>query len=126
MKTVVIVGGAGVFGRRLAEGLLATTNARVVIAGRSLERAQRSALEVGAFEAVALDRDRADVEALKAVNADLVIDAAGPFQGADLRFARTVIESGAHYLDLADARDFVAAFPALDALAREHGVSAIT
>ena len=65
-------------------------------------------------------------EELRALRADLVIDAAGPFQGADLRFARAVIEAGAHYLDLADARDFVAAFPSLDALAREQGVAAIT
>jgi hypothetical protein len=55
-----------------------------------------------------------------------VIDAAGPFQGADLRFARAVIEAGAHYLDLADGRDFVAAFISLDELAREKGVVAIT
>ena len=47
-----------------------------------------------------------------------MIDAAGPFQGADLCFARACIAAGVDYLDLADARDFVAAFPALDAEAK--------
>lgn len=73
-----------------------------------------------------LDRNTATPDELRAIGAHLVIDAAGPFQGADLGFARAVIEAGAHYLDLADARDFVAAFPPLDALAREHNVAAVT
>lgn len=126
MKRVLIVGGAGVFGRRLAERLNATTCARIVIAGRSIERAQRVAAALGAGEAVALDRNTATADDVRASRPDLVIDAAGPFQGADLRFARAVIEAGASYLDLADARDFVAAFPSLDDLARERGVAAIT
>ncbi|MBS0384001.1 MAG: DUF4166 domain-containing protein, partial [Proteobacteria bacterium] len=100
--------------------------ARVIIAGRSRERAGRCAQELGAAGAAVLDRNAADAGALKAIGADLVIDAAGPFQGADLGFARAVIESGAHYLDLADARDFVAAFPQLDALARRRNVAAVT
>ena len=126
MKRVLIVGGAGVFGRRLAEGLRETTNADLIIAGRSRARAEAAALAVGAHEAAVLDRETATPEELCALKADLIIDAAGPFQGADLRFARAVIQSGAHYLDLADARDFVAAFPSLDALAREKGVAAIS
>ena len=126
MKRVLIVGGAGVFGRRLATGLRATTDAHIILAGRSHARAQEAADEVGAAEAITLDRETATAGDIAKISADLVIDAAGPFQGADLRFARAVIEAGAHYLDLADARDFVAAFPQLDALARERGVAAIT
>lgn len=126
MKRVLIVGGAGVFGRRLAQGLCATTNARIILAGRSRVRAEEAALAVGAHEVAVLDRETASPQDISALAPDLVIDAAGPFQGADLRFARAVIEAGAHYLDLADARDFVAAFPSLDALARGKGVAAIT
>lgn len=126
MTRILIVGGAGVFGRRLAQGLLETTNAELVIAGRSGARAEKAALELGAFEAAVLDRIAATPDDIRKLNVDLVIDAAGPFQGADLGFARAVIEAGAYYLDLADARDFVAAFSSLDALAREHNVAAIT
>jgi NAD(P)-dependent dehydrogenase (short-subunit alcohol dehydrogenase family) len=126
MKRVLIVGGAGVFGRRLAKGLRETTNAELIIAGRSRARAEEAALAIGAHEIAVLNRETATPQDIRALKPDLVIDAAGPFQGANLRFARAVIESSAHYLDLADARDFVAAFPSLDALAREQGVAAIT
>ncbi|MEZ6023384.1 MAG: DUF4166 domain-containing protein [Hyphomonadaceae bacterium] len=126
MKRVLIVGGAGVFGRRLAEGLRATTDADLIIAGRSRARAEVAALALGAFEVAVLDRETATPADIRALKPDLVIDAAGPFQGADLRFARAVIEAGANYLDLADARDFVAAFPTLDALAHAQGVAAIS
>jgi hypothetical protein len=115
-----------VFGCRLAEGLNATTKAYIIIAGRSADSAARTARELGVAEAAVLDRETATVADILALRPDLVIDAAGPFQGADLRFARTVIEAGVHYIDLADARDFVAAFPSLDALARQHNVAAIT
>lgn len=126
MKRVIIVGGAGVFGRRLAEGLHASTGAYIILAGRSLERAQQAAVDLGTPEAIALDRDTATADDIRALRADLIIDAAGPFQGADLRFVRAVIEAGANYIDLADARDFVAAFPSLDALALARNVAAIT
>jgi hypothetical protein len=126
MTRILIVGGAGVFGRRLSEGLAATTRAQIVLAGRSLRRAAAAAAATGAREARALDRDTAEAADIAALEPDLVIDAAGPFQGADLRFARAVLEAGAHYLDLADARDFVAAFPALDALAKRQGRAAMT
>lgn len=126
MKRVLIVGGAGVFGRRLAAGLREISDAHIIIAGRSLERARQAAAGTGAAEATTLDRETAKASDIARIGADLIIDAAGPFQGADLSFARAVIEAGAHYLDLADARDFVATFPQLDELARERGVAAIT
>ncbi|HET7198928.1 MAG TPA: saccharopine dehydrogenase, partial [Burkholderiales bacterium] len=43
---------------------------------------------------------------------DIVIHCAGPFQGQDYRVARASVAAGAHYIDLADGRDFVASFPA--------------
>jgi hypothetical protein len=52
----------------------------------------------------------------------LVIHAAGPFQGADYRVAELCLEAGAHYLDLADARDFVAGIGRLDEEARRRGL----
>ena len=50
---------------------------------------------------------------------DIVIHCAGPFQGQDYRVAEATLATGAHYLDLADGRTFVARFAAtLDARAR--------
>jgi hypothetical protein len=123
---ILLVGGAGVFGSRLAQGLLATTDAHLIIAGRNLARAEATRRKLGAHEAVQLDRTTATAANLAALAPSLVIDAAGPFQGADLAFARACIAAGVDYIDLADARDFVAAFPSLDAEAVAKNVRAIT
>jgi hypothetical protein len=123
---VLLVGGAGVFGSRLAQGLVATTNAEVLIAGRNLAKAQAAARATGAAGAVALNRNTATAADISALTPRLVIDAAGPFQGANLSFARACIEAGVDYIDLADARDFVAAFPTLDAEAKAANIRAIT
>ncbi len=52
----------------------------------------------------------------------LVIDAVGPFQHRDYQVAELCLELGAHYLDLADARDFVAGIGRLDVEARRRGL----
>lgn len=125
-RRVLVVGGAGVFGSRLVEGLVATTDAEIVVAGRDLNRAQLAAKDLGVAYGVSLDRDRTIAADIARLKPDLVIDAAGPFQGADMSFARAAISAGVHYIDLADARDFVAAFPALDEAARAANIAAIT
>lgn len=127
-RTVLVVGGAGAFGGRLVAGLIGTTDFDVIVAGRDLRRAERRVAEVGSARARALrlDTATASAEELRATGAFVVIDAAGPFQGADYRLARAAIDAGLHYVDLADARDFVAGFPLLDPAARAAGVVALT
>lgn len=131
MTRVLVIGAGGVFGSRLAEGLL-RRGFEVTAAGRSLERAQavaarlKAAFPEAVIDAVALDTARLTPEALKATGAAVVADAAGPFQDAAPNTARAAIAGGLHYVDLADARDFVAAFPQLDAEARAAGVVALT
>lgn len=125
-KRILLVGGAGVFGSRLAQGLADTIDADVLIAGRRLSKAEAIARKVRAASAVRLDRNTATPKDINRHSPDLVIDAAGPFQGADLSFARACISAGVDYLDLADGRDFVAAFQELDAEAKAHRVRAIT
>lgn len=92
----------------------------MIVCGRLLAK------QSGRSSAAIIDRDTASAGDIKALDAFCVVDAAGPFQNQDQRFARAVIEAGCHYVDLADARDFVAAFPALDALAKSYGVLAVT
>ena len=131
MTRVLVIGAAGVFGSRLAEGLL-RHGFEVTAAGRSLDRAQavasrlRAAFPGATVEAVALDTAAVTPEALRATGATIVADAAGPFQGAGPTTARAAIAAGLHYVDLADGRDFVAAFPMLDDAARDAGVVALT
>lgn len=127
-KAVLVVGGGGAFGRRLVEGLIRTTALDVIIAGRDLARAEATAAALGGARARAcrIDTTAVTVAELRAAGAFAVADAAGPFQGAEYRLARAAIDAGMHYLDLADARDFVAGFAALDEAARAADVAALT
>jgi hypothetical protein len=127
-RKILILGGYGVFGSRLA--LLLASDARVglIIAGRSLESARAfcAALPAGAARmAMAFDRD-GDVDAqLASIRPDLVVDASGPFQayaGDIYKLVRASIAIGADYMDLADSSEFVAGIGAFDAAARAKGV----
>ena len=56
----------------------------------------------------------------------LLINASGPYQRQDYRLARACIAAGVHYVDLADARGFVAGIGALDAEAKQAGVLVVS
>jgi hypothetical protein len=126
-RTVLVVGGSGAFGGRLVDGLIATTDFAVVIGGRNLDRATARAVSLGSrARAALLDTATVTANELRATGAFVVVDAAGPFQGAGYGLARAAIAAGMHYVDLADARDFVAGFGALDDEACAAGVVALT
>ena len=129
MTAVLLIGAGGVFGSRLAEGL-ARDGFEVICAGRDLSRAEAIAARLieagGSARAVAVDARTLTVEALRATGAGIVVDAAGPFQNAAPTVARAAIAAGLAYVDLADARDFVVAFPELDATARAANIVALT
>lgn len=128
---VLVIGAAGVFGSRLTEGLL-RNGFEVVLAGRDRSRAEALAARLrGAFSDAGLAVAVLDVsvltpDQLSATGCTLVADMAGPFQGAPPTTARAAIEAGLHYVDIADGRDFVAAFPTLDESAKAAGVVALT
>lgn len=115
---VVVLGGYGVFGSRLAE-LLLRDGHDVVVAGRSLSKAQELSRRLGCTP-LAVDARR-EPDALFAASPDIVVDAAGPFQtyGHDpYVIPRLCIEHGADYLDLSDDAAFTAGLEVLDDLAR--------
>src|SRR5215212_5180692 len=128
---ILVVGGAGAFGQRFVDGLLATTDATVIVGGRTLHRQQgfveklRRIYGKDRVEAMRIDRNAA-FAGLQAAKAFCVVEAAGPFQGAEPHLARAAIAAGCHYVDLADARDFVMRFGALNGEARAAGVLAVT
>jgi hypothetical protein len=125
--TILIVGGYGTFGGRLAVLLAREPRVSLIIAGRSEDKAARfiATLEPGA-EKRALGFDRNDPEAALAQLApDIVVDASGPFQvyGDDpYRLVRAAIAAGANYLDLADSSAFVGGINQFDAAAKARGV----
>jgi len=129
---ILILGGYGTFGGRLAELLREETRLTLLIAGRSLASAEKFCAALGGKAVatpLAFDRD-GDLDAeLRAAAPDLVVDASGPFQaygGDPYRVAKACIALGIDYLDLADGADFVAGIGAFDAEARARGVSVLS
>jgi hypothetical protein len=122
VKRVVVLGGAGNFGARIVRDLCRDGDAEVLVASRG----SRSDPAMPA-RPVALDIGAADfAHSLGRLSPDLVIHCAGPFQSQDYEVVRASLAAGAHYLDLADGRDFVMDFAeANDALARQRGRTAI-
>lgn len=124
---VVLVGGAGVFGQRLARLLAQSGGFDLVIAGRDREKAAIVARSLGA-EAVVMDRGTANAEQIAALRPDAVVDCSGPFSkdGEEpYRLAEAALSAGANYLDIADGRDFVVGIGALDGIARGAGKFAL-
>ncbi len=125
MTRVLLLGGYGGFGTRIALRL-ANDGHDVLVAGRSLEKAERFCAGRPHLAPLALDRDHDLSEALALHRPAVVVDAAGPFQGASYDVPRACIAAGCHYLDIADARDFVTNIGSLDAEARAAGVVVIS
>jgi hypothetical protein len=116
---VVVLGGYGVFGSRLAE-LLVRDGHDVVVAGRNLSKARALSEKLGCTP-MAVDA-RGEPEALFATSPDIIVDAAGPFQtyGRDAYLIpRLCLQHGADYLDLSDDAAFTAGLEVLDDQARE-------
>jgi hypothetical protein len=110
---ILILGGYGTFGGRLAYLLAHDERLTLLIAGRSKQKASAfcNQLPVGA-QKVPLFFDRnGDVEAqISDIHPHLVVDATGPFQsyGADpYRVVKACIANAVDYMDLADGSDFV-------------------
>jgi hypothetical protein len=122
---VLVLGGYGGFGARLSRRL-AGDGFEVLVAGRNLESAKALASQLPNARALKADRN-GDISAILHEHRPfLLIDAAGPFQYSDDRVPRACMKSGVHYIDLADARDFVGAVGSLDEEAKTAGVAIIS
>ncbi|MET1076461.1 MAG: saccharopine dehydrogenase NADP-binding domain-containing protein [Pseudomonas sp.] len=119
---VVVIGGYGNFGSVIVRRLCTLAGVTVLIAGRDLARAEALAVQTGAL---ATRLDTAEVglaQRFVELAVDVVISTAGPFQGQDYRVAEAAMAARAHYIDLADGRQFVCGITALDAEAQRQGV----
>jgi Domain of unknown function (DUF4166)/Saccharopine dehydrogenase NADP binding domain len=129
LRTILIVGGYGVFGSRIAALLENEPRLTLIIAGRSRVKAEafcRTRVNAKAkLIAAAFDRDD-DVESeIAALRPDLLVDASGPFQAygeGRYRLPEACLATGVNYLDLADASDFVAGIRRYDDAARAAGL----
>ncbi len=124
---VLVLGGYGVFGGRLAELVADFPELTVLIAGRSLAKASlfcKGLDSAATFTPLEVDRSAVS-SALTEHQPDILVDASGPFQsyGDDpYSVAKACIATGTHYLDFADAADFVFGISALNEQARKAGV----
>jgi saccharopine dehydrogenase-like NADP-dependent oxidoreductase len=126
---VLIVGGYGNFGSYIARSLAPDSQIKLLIGGRAQAKAQAFAARLGGAnpaEGHAIDIDGDLATAFDRISPDIVVHTTGPFQRQDHRVARASIAHGCHYLDLADARDFVVSIGELDAAARKRGVIVVS
>ena len=125
MKRVLLIGGYGGFGARLARRL-SDSQTHILIAGRNAEKARAFAASLPNASGTALDRNGDVPAALSQHKPDLVIDAAGPFQASHNAVPQACITARIPYVDLADARDFAVDFVTLDAKAKAANVALVT
>lgn len=121
---VLVLGGTGVFGRRIAANLVKRKELDLVIAARDGASAAAYVRVLGPDRAASLVVDIAKADAvprLLAAKPAVIVDTVGPFQGRNLALPRRCAERGIHYVDIADGRARVAEIASLDATARlEH------
>jgi saccharopine dehydrogenase-like NADP-dependent oxidoreductase len=118
---VLILGGYGVFGGRLAR-LLLQDGVEVVVAGRDEQKAAAFTRNYGG-NPLRVDIAR-DLSPIAKSNPGVVVDAAGPFQayGDDpYRVPRFCVEHGINYLDLSDDAEFTAGIADLNQAAVDKG-----
>lgn len=128
---ILILGGYGVFGGRLVELLSDTPELTLLVCGRNEAKAAAFCRSVSAKATLfPLGLDRAEIaEALETHTPDIVVDASGPFQqyrGDPYGVVSACIAARTHYLDFADAADFVFGVSQFDAAAKAAGVAVLS
>ncbi len=127
MQPVLILGGYGNFGKRIAHALV-NALVPVIIAGRNQEKAKalKDKMDTPLVETACFDAFTELGTALEDLKPAVVVNTCGPFQTSDYEISECCIRHGVHYIDLADGRDFVTGITALDEKARSQQVAVIS
>lgn len=130
---VLVLGGYGHFGGRICARLASHADIQLVVGGRNRSSADKFIAALKAHpsgmapEPLVIDHTSPDLSRiLRGRSIDLAIHTCGPFQGQSYHVAESCIEAKCHYIDLADAREFVSGFRQLDKRAKSRNVSLIT
>ncbi len=129
-KTVVIIGGYGQFGGRLSRRLSDIPDITVLVAGRTLSKAEALCQKYGGNLSPVYFDARGDLDTqIAELSPWVVIDAAGPFQSVfahDYALPKVCIKRGIHYIDLSDSGTFTQGIAKLDTDAKHAGVAVIS
>ena len=123
---VVVLGGYGNFGSIIAAKLASMESVTTFVAGRDTAKTATISRQISAHAATIDINDEALAERFRELQADLIISTVGPFQNQDYRVARAAISAGAHYIDIADSREFVCGIVELDKLAKSNNVLVVS
>ena len=122
--TVVVFGGYGTFGAHAARAL-AKAGLKVRIAGRNEARAKSFAAGLGdGHEGIAADAADPASCARALEGARVAVSCAGPFAALPLALPEACLAAGAHSVDIADDRSWLARLRALDGRFRDRGLTA--
>lgn len=124
-KQVLLLGEFGAFGRHLATRLARLPAVALTLGATDPGKLASLASECGARA------ERVDVadpaELARACQGRFaVVNTCGPFLGQDYTVAEAALAAGAHYIDPADVRDYVAGFDTLDRRAQAGGCLLVT
>ncbi len=131
MNQVLILGGYGNFGSRIATALV-KDNISIMIAGRERQKAETLGKQLKKYTTdntitiAVFDANRDLDKQLGILKPTVVINTIGPFQTADYSIAKTCVQHNIHYIDLADARDFVTGIADLDSLAKKNNTLVVS
>ena len=131
MNKILILGGYGHFGSKIAE-TLAKEGIPIILAGRNPAKMTSFQTELGKrypdceVECCVFDVFKSLDKKLQDLQPKLVIHTCGPFQGQDYKIAESCIKHRVHYIDLADARDYVRDISTLNEQAIQNQVAVIS
>lgn len=128
---VLVLGAAGVMGRRVASELARDPNVdSLVVSARRDEAAQELGKILGGssgkVSAITLEITEAPALIRAARDADVVVSCAGPFYLYEIDCVRAAIDAGTHYVSLCDDHVVTDRVLALNASARDAGVTVVS
>jgi saccharopine dehydrogenase-like NADP-dependent oxidoreductase len=123
---VLVLGGYGNFGLLIVKKLAQIPNVEVIVGGHNLKKAEAVAKRYGSHAAHIDSTVENLADKFRELQIKVVINTVGPFQLQNYHVARCAIDAGVHYIDIADAREFVLGISKLDAAAMEKEVMVVS